>query len=56
MKTGTKLKAQWTENITDHVTKDKVYEVLKVKDRNFWIINDKGEECFPISVTFTVID
>jgi hypothetical protein len=56
LKVGTKLKAQWTETSTDNVTKDKIYEVSKVTDIGFYIINDNNDECFPISVTFTVIE
>jgi uncharacterized protein YgiM (DUF1202 family) len=53
---GDKLKANWSENITDHVTKGKVYTVKKVNQVGFYIINDKGEESFPISTKFTKIN
>lgn len=56
MKAKDKLKAKWTDNIADKVTKDAIYEVVKVNEIGFWIINDKGEECFPISTTFTKIN
>ncbi|GIN21435.1 hypothetical protein [Siminovitchia fordii] len=52
MKIGDKLTPQWSESLSDHVTKGKVYEVVEVKDVGFFIINDKGEKCFPISTTF----
>jgi hypothetical protein len=52
MSTGTKLISLWNENYVDHVTEGKVYEVSKVTDIGFWIINDKGKEVFPISSRF----
>jgi hypothetical protein len=52
VKVGDKLKAQWSESYTDHTTQDKIYEVIEVKKIGFFIINDKGERCFPISTTF----
>lgn len=55
IKDGDKLKANFSENISDNVTKGKVYEVVRVKKTGFWIINDLGNECFPISTTFTKI-
>lgn len=60
MKVGDKLKAQWSENISDHVTKGKLYEVSEVTTSAygrafFKIINDKGESVMPVSVTFTKI-
>jgi chitinase len=59
MKVGDKVKAQWSERISDHVTKGKIYEVSEVFAdgyRTFFkIINDKGESVMPVSVTFTKI-
>ncbi len=53
---GCKLKAKWLEDLVDHVTKDKVYEVVEVSDIGFYIINDKGEKSFPISTSFTMVE
>ena len=53
LQVGSKLKAKWSENLVDHVTKGKVYEVVEVDEVGFRIINDKGDKCFPISTTFT---
>ncbi|MEG7883054.1 hypothetical protein [Bacillus paranthracis] len=50
--TGDKLMALHTEKLFDRVTKDKVYEVTKVTDIGFYIINDDGKECFPVGVRF----
>jgi hypothetical protein len=55
MKIGDKLRAKWTENFADFVTQDAIYEVIKVDECGFWIINDKGKECFPVSTSFTKI-
>jgi hypothetical protein len=56
LKVGSKLRAKWTENFTDFVSQDGVYEIVEMNDRGgFYIINDKGEKCFPISTDFTVI-
>jgi chitinase len=59
MKVGDKVKAQWSETISDHVTKGKIYEVSEVfvdGYRTFFkIINDKGKSVMPVSVTFTKI-
>jgi hypothetical protein len=52
LKVGDILTAKWTENLVDYVTKDKTYEVSRVEDIGFYIINDKGTECFPVSAQF----
>jgi hypothetical protein len=56
MKVGDKIKAQWSEPYVDHTTQDRVYEVIEVKKIGFFIINDKGERCFPISTTFIKVN
>lgn len=53
---GNKMKAKWSEKLVDHVTKDKIYEVVEVSEIGFYIINDKGEKRFPISTTFTIVE
>ena len=55
LKIGNKLQARWTDDIADHTTKDKVYEVIDITTTGFWIINDKGEKCFPVSTSFKII-
>ncbi|MGM9987606.1 MAG: hypothetical protein ACI35O_10305 [Bacillaceae bacterium] len=55
MKVGVKLEAKWTENICDHVTKGNVYKVIEANKAGFRIINDKGEKCFPVATTFTIV-
>lgn len=52
LKVGDKLTAEWTEEYIDHVTEGRKYEVLRTSNIGFYIINDKGEECFPISSQF----
>lgn len=56
MKIGDKLKAKWTEDICDHVTKGKIYEVVEARDTGFHIMNDKGNKCFPIATTFERVE
>ena len=53
MNVGDKLIAKWSERLVDNVTKGKEYEVVKVDEVGFYIINDEGEVGFPISTTFT---
>lgn len=52
MKIGDKFQAEWSETLIDHTTKDKVYEVVDITETGFWIINDKGEKCFPVATSF----
>jgi hypothetical protein len=52
METGIKLIALWDENFIDHVTAGNTYEVTKITDIGFYIINDQGKEVFPISSRF----
>jgi hypothetical protein len=52
LKVDDKLIAKWTETYVDHVTEGNTYVVSKVTDIGFYIINDKREECFPISSQF----
>jgi hypothetical protein len=56
LKVGDKLKAKFSDNLSDKVTKGNLYEVTKVTHRlgqtTFRIINDEGEEVFPIWVGF----
>lgn len=52
MKERTKLIALWDEKYVDHVTEGKEYEVTKITDIGFYIINDEGKEVFPISSRF----
>lgn len=52
LKVGDKLIAKWTEEFTDKVTEGSVYEVCRVEDIGFYIINDEGVERFPISTEF----
>lgn len=52
LKVGDKVIAQWTEEFIDHVTEGNLYEVSRVEDIGFYIINDKGVECFPVSSRF----
>jgi hypothetical protein len=49
---GDKITPKWNETSVDHVTKDKEYEVVDVTKVGFWIINDNGKKCFPISTSF----
>lgn len=52
MKVGDKITPKWSESFCDHVTKGKIYEVVEIKNVGFFIINDKGKKCFPISTTY----
>jgi hypothetical protein len=52
MELKTKLIALWDEKYVDHVTEGKIYEISKITDIGFWIINDEGKEVFPISSRF----
>lgn len=55
LKNGDMLKAQWTDRF-DGVTKDCFYEVIKVDDVGFFILNDEGNETFPISCSFKKVN
>lgn len=53
LQAGNRLIAVRDETRVDHVTCGKAYTVLKVDDfGGFWIVNDKGEEVFPVSSEF----
>lgn len=53
LEVGEILTPKWTDELHDKVTKGNVYEVTKLTSfGGFYIINDEGKECFPISVSF----
>jgi hypothetical protein len=52
LQVGDSITALWTEPYVDHVSEGSRYKVTRVTNIGFYIINDKGDEVFPISTQF----
>lgn len=53
---GSKIVAQRTEKLIDHVTEGKVYEIVDEFEGHGFIINDLDDKCVPLVSRFALLE